>query len=133
MKTFFLILSLAFLGLFVSCDTRTETSQQDVLTGVWDLKTFTPGFGPQELYNPNSIVWQFRTDNKLVVAVNTTLPSNSQVPIKTSSTNVYNLIDNSTVVIEQRTYKITISNNQLTLDENSASDGQRIIFNKIEF
>lgn len=129
MKTLFLTLSILLFG----CSSNSEeiaTVQPDLLTGVYSLRNYSPGFGPQETFNPNDIIWQFNTNNTLTATFNITLQSNSGLPITTNSNVVYNLIGEN-VTIGNIVYKVTILENKLTLDANSSADGQRIIFDKI--
>lgn len=80
----------------------------------------------------NDIIWQFFPDKTLVVTINTTLPSHSQLPIKTNVTVTYNLSNTTTVKINDINYQISNSNNILILDSDSSADGKRIKFVKIE-
>ena len=68
MKTLFLFFSILLFG----CDSKSNETviptqpQTDILTGVWSLKTYSPGFGPQESFNPNDIIWQFNSNNSVI-------------------------------------------------------------------
>ncbi|MGC4129180.1 MAG: hypothetical protein QM564_06350 [Bergeyella sp.] len=130
LKLIFLFITFLFVS---SCD-RSETNAQepDVLTGVYSLREFSPGFGPLESYNPNDIIWQFMSKNTLKVTINTTIPSNSQLPYTTSTSVTYQLINDSKVTVNEITYQISISENKLILDSDSSSDGKKITFDKIE-
>lgn len=134
MKTLFLLFSILLFG----CDSKSnETAvapqpQTDILTGVWSLKNYSPGFGPQETFNPNDIIWQFNSNNTVTVTINTTLQSNSGVPITTNSNVTYNLVNNTKVTIQTIEYNVTIQNNKLILDTDASADGKRIEFDKIQ-
>ena len=131
-------LILFFSILLFSCDSKSndtavaEQTQNDILTGVWSLKNYSPGFGPLETFNPNDIIWQFNTNNSVTVSINTTLQSNSGVPITTNSNVSYSLVNNNNLIIQGQVYKITIQNNKLILDTNPSADGKRIEFDKID-
>ena len=129
-----LILLVSFLSLY-NCDRKNDPAvlpQQDVLTGVYSLREFSPGFGPFETYNPNDVIWQFMPDKSLVVKINTTLLANSQLPFVASTTATYTLVNDEKVTINEITYQISFTENKLILNADASADGKLITFDKIE-
>ena len=132
MKKFILLLSIVLFG----CESKsTEVAappkaQNDVLTGLYSMTKYGSGFASLETFNPNDLIWQFNAGGSLTVTINTPLASDSRVPIKVDSTVNYSLVNNN-VIIQGTTYSISIQNNKLVLDSNSAADGPRIEFDKI--
>lgn len=135
MKTLQLIFFSILFMFATSCNRSSEinTQEPDVLTGVYSLREFSPGFGPLESYNPNDIIWQFMPKNSLKVTINTTnIPSNSQLPYTSTVSVTYQLNESNKVIINNVVYQISITDNKLILDADSSSDGKRITFDKIE-
>ena len=131
MKTICFLLAV----ILISCNNKSGNalpkSQTNVLTGNWTLRKCSPGFAPQETFNQNDIIWQFYQNNTVAVTINIALPITSGVPIKTNTMVFYNLVNNETVTIENVVYNISFQYNKLILDNNSASDGTRLEFDKI--
>lgn len=136
MKAIKILLILFSVILIVSCnrDNNEESVQNpDVLTGTYTLRHFSPGFGPQETYNPNDIIWQFLPGKSLKVIVNTTtIPTNSQMPYTTSTTATYTLTGNNKVTIKEVVYDISFIDGKLILNADASADGKLISLTKIE-
>jgi hypothetical protein len=132
MKVICLFLAFFLFGCEKSSNDVQANQQADILTGVWCLKNYSPGFGPQEVFNPNDIIWQFNSNNTLTVTINATLQSNSGVPITSNSNVTYSLVNSTSVTIQNVLYNLSIQNNKLILDTNPSADGKRIEFDKIE-
>lgn len=134
-KGFITVMALVFaLSLITGCarSSDDEAATPDVLTGIYSLRSFSPGFGPFESYSPNDIIWQFMPDQSLKVTINTTIPANSQLPFTSNTTVTYHLINDESVKIGDITYEISLTENKLILDSDSSSDGKRITFDIIQ-
>ena len=136
MKTIYL----ALLVLIFACDSKSKPdcgipapkTTTDILTGSWSLRTYTQGLAQPENFNTNDVVYKFNPENNVVVTINTALPANTRLPIQTNSNLSYSLLNNIDLTILNNAYKVVIQNgNKLILDQNSASDGPRLIFDKI--
>ena len=135
MRVFRFIVIIMLMASFVISCTRaseeTKAPDPDLLTGVYSLREFSPGFGPTESFNPNDVIWTFTIEKTLKVQINNPVPSNSQIPYTTNTTTTYDLSGN-TVKIKEVVYQIKKEGLKVTLDAGLVSDVKRIIFDKIE-
>lgn len=130
----FIVMIMLMASYAISCTRASEeikAPEPDLLTGVYSLREFSPGFGPIESYNPNDVIWTFTMEKSLKVQINNAVPTNSQMPYTANTTATYDLSGN-TVKIKEVVYEIKKDGLKITLDAGLVSDGKRIIFDKIE-
>jgi len=114
------ILSLLLIVLLAGCsnDDDTETLPFE---GTWSLLQYTSG-EHQESYQINEIIWEFNKYDELIVTINVELPDDTELPIQTDG--VYEYVGVPEVLsLEGIQYAVSVEDNVLTLDHNSAAGG----------
>lgn len=131
-----IILFTLIIGLSCSKDNTENNNKYDVLTGVWELYFFRPGWGYDENYN-DQIYWIFDGNGNLFVQLYTSIPSDSNMPIKIEGSYNYTInLENTDLNILELGYGLGMyfENNgrELILHTGTAFDGFVLKFRKIE-
>lgn len=128
MKLKALIVTLVFgIGILVGCSNETSIApQKELLNGVWNLKNLSGGFaGLDENYPAGTITWTFSSQNQTIIVDNNAPASVSF--IFDNGTYNYSIIEVSNqkyLNIDSYEYGgLTISTNELTIDQNKISSG----------
>ena len=85
------------------------------------------GFSPEEIYDSGIILWEFTSENQILVEINTELNESSNVPLNNNGTYNFELIENK-INIEDIEYEYHLDNGHLILSHQVASDGPRLEF-----
>lgn len=121
------ILLVILLG-FSSCgEKNNEIDQNDQIIGKWSLVNVMAGFSPSEIYDKGVILWEFTSENQILVEINKELNESSNVPLNRNGTYKYELIENI-INIKDIAYEYYLDNGQLILSHEEVSDGPRLEF-----
>jgi hypothetical protein len=115
---------------FVCCSDDKNQIPADLITGVWSLTHYSPGFAQQEYYQSGDILWEFNSRNKLIVKINVDL-SESKMPIVTDGQYSFAL-NNEEIELKDVEYDYTIVDNILTISDHPEVDGPQIKFIRIK-
>jgi hypothetical protein len=131
MKTIFINI-LIFTTIFVSCvrDETTTTTRNELL-GEWSLVEYSKGFGGNESFAINDIIWKFNSDNTINVTLNVT--PNLEIPLGATGVYDYTLDGNQITLPDGSTFEFILLSGGtiLRLSQNGASDGDIISFEKL--
>ena len=123
MKNILFVILLAF----SSCGENEEIDQSNQIIGKWCLVNVMAGFSPEEIYDSGIILWEFTSENQILVEINTELNESSNVPLNNNGTYNFELIENK-INIEDIEYEYHLDNGHLILSHQVASDGPRLEF-----
>ena len=123
MKNILFVILLAF----SSCGENDEIDQNNQIIGKWCLVNVMAGFSPEEIYDSGIILWEFTSENQILVEINTELNESSNVPLNNNGTYNFELIENK-INIEDIEYEYHLDNGHLILSHQVASDGPRLEF-----
>lgn len=123
MKNILFVILLAF----SSCGDNDEIDQSNQIIGKWCLVNVMAGFSPEEIYDSGIILWEFTSENQILVEINTELNESSNVPLNNNGTYNFELIENK-INIEDIEYEYHLDNGHLILSHQVASDGPRLEF-----
>lgn len=123
MKNILFVILLAF----SSCGENDEIDQSNQIIGKWCLVNVMAGFSPEEIYDSGIILWEFTSENQILVEINTELNESSNVPLNNNGTYNFELIENK-INIEDIEYEYHLDNGHLILSHQVASDGPRLEF-----
>ncbi|MDG1850127.1 MAG: hypothetical protein P8I82_06565 [Flavobacteriales bacterium] len=123
MKNILFVILLAF----SSCGENDEIDQSNQIIGKWSLVNVMAGFSPEEIYDSGIILWEFTSENQILVEINTELNESSNVPLNNNGTYNFELIENK-INIEDIEYEYHLDNGHLILSHQVASDGPRLEF-----
>ncbi|REG89226.1 hypothetical protein [Winogradskyella sediminis] len=134
MKTYFYFLALMLLTLSCKSDDDADQNLNPTLIGSWSLVNVSGGFaGVDDDFNDGVILWNF-TNNPSEITItntNTTEVVHSGYPSGTYSYEIETTPNDTIVVIENTDLRIiSLTTNQLILDEGMVSDGFQYTFNK---
>ncbi|WP_417876116.1 hypothetical protein [Winogradskyella sediminis] len=134
MKTYFYFLALMLLTLSCKSDDDADQNLNPTLIGSWSLVNVSGGFaGVDDDFNDGVILWNF-TNNPSEITItntNTTEVVHSGYPSGTYSYEIETTPNDTIVVIENTDLRIiSLTTNQLILDEGVVSDGFQYTFNK---
>ncbi len=123
------IFSFLFVILISGCKKEDEREVLPI-EGKWNLLSFSIGMH-QEIYNKGEIVWEFNKYDELIVTINTTLPSDSELPVKQNGTYPY-VASKEVISIGGTQYAVSREAGILKLDHNAAADGTLLVFELAE-
>ena len=134
MKTYFYFLALMLLTLSCKSDDDADQNLNPTLIGSWSLVNVSGGFaGVDDDFNDGVILWNF-TNNPSEITItntNTTEVVHSGYPSGAYSYEIETTPNDTIVVIENTDLRIiSLTTNQLILDEGVVSDGFQYTFNK---
>jgi len=129
MKNIFFILVQAF---FLSnCnEDNVSTKINHPITGSWHLISYEPGFSPTSFYKNEEVTWVFYNDGKLVVKIKNGTSINNSMPLSSDGNYLYTITD-KLITLKDFEYDYSIENETLTISNNPAADGKRLIFQKV--
>lgn len=119
--------SVIFIVVLTSCSISSDNNNTQVVRTEWHLKNVSGGIeGVNDDFNYNIVVWTFdETLNTLTVSNNNT--DTSKEDGLDSGTYTYSLIEEGSntflVVDDHEIGSLTLSTNELIIDENSTSNG----------
>ena len=134
MKTHLLTTFLLICSLSSCCQSDDNNTITNALEGTWNLVRITGGFaGVDDEFEPGLIIWDFNTSNTtLTVSNNNT--ENTIYDGLPSGVYTYSITiseEGQFITIENMPNgKLTISENQMTIDNNIPADGFLLSFNK---
>ncbi|WP_178986291.1 hypothetical protein [Winogradskyella helgolandensis] len=127
MKISFYILAIMFLTLSCNGDDDAQQDPEPTLNATWSLVNVSGGFaGVNDDFESGLITWNFNTvpSQITITNTNTTEVIHSGYPSGTYNYEVIITANDSTLVIEDRDLRIiSLTTNQLILDEGMVSDG----------
>ncbi|MEH1007834.1 hypothetical protein VDP25_08820 [Winogradskyella sp. ECml5-4] len=134
MKTSFYILALMLLTLSCNSDDDTQQNPAPTLHATWSLVNVTGGLaGVNDDFESGIITWHFNNEPSEITVTNndTSNAIHSGYPSGTYSYEVVTTPNDTTVVIENTDLRIiSLTINQLILDEGMVSDGFQYTFNR---
>ena len=134
MKTNFYFLALMLLTLSCKSDDDLDHNLNPTLIESWSLVNVSGGFaGVDDDFNDGVILWNFSNDPSeiTITNTNTTEVVHSGYPSGTYSYEIETTPNDTTVVIENTDLRIiSLTTNQLILDEGMVSDGFQYTFNR---
>ena len=123
MKNILFVILLAF----SSCGDNDEIDQSNQIIGKWCLVNVMAGFSPEEIYDSGIILWEFTSENQILVEINKELNESSNVLLNRNGTYKYELIENIKN-IKDIAYEYYLDNGHLILSHQEVSDGPRLEF-----
>jgi len=117
--------------ILLSC-TKNNVNEEEInnpFLGEWNLNSVTGGFAMPEMYGNGEITFNFKEDNNVEIKYNISIPASSRLPF-TNDTLVIYKYDSETIEIGNFEYYYIIEGDKLSLDDDIASDGALIEFNK---
>ncbi len=132
---FVLLIAVAALTLGVGCTKKNPTPKAATLEGSWHLKNIKGGLmGINQDYVLGDVTWHFNAINKELSVTNTLQPSDPKSGFVFYQTGTYAYQDstqNGALVLfidGQRAGTVTVTQNELQLDEGITSDGFLLTF-----
>ncbi|SDG71733.1 hypothetical protein [Winogradskyella thalassocola] len=134
MKTIFNILTLMLLILSCNSDDDAQQNPAPTLNATWSLVNVTGGLaGVNDDFESGTITWHFNNEPSEITVTNndTSNAIHSGYPSGIYSYEVVTTSNDTTVVIENTDLRvISLTTNQLILDEGMVSDGFQYTFSK---
>lgn len=124
MKKFYVLL---FFITLTSCTESDEKTKEISINNQWSLTMYEPGFTATKNYNTRQIMWNFQIDGNLIVEVENIVDT---PPILEDGSYTYSL-NNNKITINNVEYDYSLSDNELIVSDDPASDGFRATFVKI--
>jgi len=102
---------------------------QNPFLGEWTLNLVTGGFFMPEMYDECDIIFDFMENNTVQIDFKTSILNSSKLPIKNDTIITYQF-DSLILNLGGMEYNYAISENKLTIGDNSAADGISLQFGK---
>ncbi len=117
---------------FSSCeeDEPTCIMTEDTVEGSWSMTEAMLGWGGYQTFEMNELVWTFN-NNQMFVYFGDSLGLNPSIPYSSTSNAGYDYTaSDSSIIINEVGYNLSVNETELIIDQNPWSDGIQLTFTR---